>query len=196
MSYKKVQQLASKFIKIAKEEQDYSFQESSDSFAYDFIKKIRTALNEIEGDLVTLKYREFDKTKWKELGNFWRACIAIYKAMNRDNFEDSFKEFSDLLLEKKDWLTKIIPAIQQHLKNTEIDFIPHPNLSQARANGLKELIKVVNEGAQNIKNNVLPSQAVTVRPPSSKSTLVSNTRKSGPTEKTQISETKVKKEAL
>lgn len=196
MSYKKVQQLANKFTKTAAAAEYYTAPAKTDHFVGNFLRNVRFALNELEGDLMTLKYRDFNRKQWKELGDFWRNCIEIYKAFNESKPEEGIREFADLLLEKKEWLTQIIPAIHKQLKETEVDFIPHPNLSQARADGLKELIKVVNEGAQNIKKNVSPSQSVTVRPPSSRSTLVSSPGKSGPTEKTQISETKVKKEAL
>lgn len=165
MSYKRVQQLADRFIKTAAETEYYSDPEKTDHFGSDFLRKVRVALNELEGDLMTLKYRDFNRNQWKELGNFWRSCIDIYKAFNENKPEEGVKEFADLLLEKKNWLTKIMPAIHQHLKNTEVDFIPGPGLSQARADGLKELIKVVNEGAQYVKKNTSPAQSQTWRPP-------------------------------
>lgn len=168
MSYKKVQQLADKFIKTAVASEYYSYPQKTDHFVNNFLRNVRVALNELEGDLMTLKHREFNRAQWKELGLFWRNCIEIYKAFNENKPEEGIKEFTDLLLEKKDWLTKIMPAIQKHLKETEVDFIPSPGLVQARADGLKELIKAVNEGAQNVKKNISPAQSVTWRPPAPK----------------------------
>lgn len=168
MSYKKVQQLANKFIKtaVAAEFEDYTVTPAkTDHFVSGFLRSIRIALNELEGDLMTLKYRDsskyFNRNQWKELGNFWGACINIYKGFNENKPEEGVKEFADLLLEKKDWLTKIMPAIQQHLKSTEVDFVPSPGLVQARADGLKELIRVVNEGVQYVKKNTSSPQSKT-----------------------------------
>lgn len=190
MSYKKVQQLAEKFIKTAAAVEYYAFPEKTDRSVSNFLRNIRIALNELEGDLMTLKYREFNRAQWKELGLFWRNCVEIYKGFNENKPEEGVKEFVDLLLEKKDWLAKIMPAIQKHLKATEVDFVPGPSLVQARADGLKELIKAVNEGAQSIKKNISPAQSVTWRPPPPKSNFVS------PGDKTEISGTKSKEEAL
>ncbi len=183
MSYKKVQQLANKFIKTAVAVEYYAVPEKTDHSVNNFLRNIRIALNELEGDLMTLKYREFNRTQWKELGLFWRNCVEIYKAFNENKPEEGVQEFADLLLEKKDWLTKMMLSIQRHLKATEVDFVPGPGLTQARADGLKELIKTVNEGAQSVKKNTSPAQSVTWRPPTSK-------------EKTEISGTKSRKEVL
>jgi hypothetical protein len=190
MSYKKVQQLAARFIKTAAAIEYYVSPEKADHSVSSFLRNIRVALNELEGDLMTLKYRDFNRTQWKELGNFWRNCIEIYKAFDENKPEVGVKEFTDLLLEKKDWLAKMMPAIHKHLKATEVDFVPGPGLTQARADGLKELIKVINEGTQNVKNNISPAQSVTWRPPAAKSTFVS------PSNKTEISGTKSKEEAF
>lgn len=207
MSYKKVQQLANKFIKtaVAAEFEDYTVTPAkTDHFVSEFLRNVRIALNELEGDLMTLKYRDpskdFNRSHWKELGNFWGACINIYKGFNENKPEEGVKEFADLLLDKKNWLTKIMPAIQQHLKNTEVNFIPSPGLVQARADGLKELIRVVNEGVQYVKKNTSSPQSKTWRPPSQKSpssTFVgtpSQNRKSD--EQTGIATPRPKKEAL
>jgi len=190
MSYKKVQQLAARFVKTAAAIEYYAVPEKTDHSVSSFLRNIRVALNELEGDLMTLKYRdpsgEFSRAQWKELGNFWHSCIEIYKAFDESRPEQGVKEFADLLLEKKDWLAKIMPAIQRHLKATEVDFVPGPGLTQARADGLKELIKAVNDGVKNVKKNVSPAQSVTWRPPAAKSTFVS------PSDKTEISGTKSK----
>lgn len=187
MSYKKVQQLAARFVKTSGAPIEYyTFPQNPISV---FLKNVRVALNELEGDLMTLKYREFNRAQWKELGLFWRNCIEIYKGFNELKPEEGVKEFADLLLEKKDWLAKIMPAIQKHLKATEVDFVPGPHLTQARADGLKELIKAVNEGVRSLKN-ISPAQSATWRPPSPKPTFMS------PSDKTEISGTQSKEEAL
>lgn len=173
MSYKKVQQLAAKFANNALFEEEQPTDGRADPYANDFIRNIRIALNELEGDLMTLRYRDpspaFNRTQFKELGNFWGACVEIYKSLDEYNLEKGVKEFVSLLQDKKDWLAKIIPAIKQHMKNTEVDFIPGPGLSQARADGLKELIKVITMGAEQMKSN--PASMV-LKPPSSHSTFV------------------------
>lgn len=194
MSYKKVQQLANKFAKTAIATEYYSASQKTDHFANSFLRNIRAALNELEGDLMTLKYRDFNRKQWKELGDFWRNCIEIYKGFNENKPEDGVQEFVDFLLERKDWLNQINSAIQKHLRATEIDFVPHPNLSQARADGLKEVIKAVNEGAQQVKKNNSSTFPKAVQTPPSHSTFVSSPDIMNRDEKTKISDTPVKKE--
>lgn len=163
MSHKKVQQLANKFANTLLKNK---FQKiADDQFSENFFKKIRTALNEIEGDLVVLKYRNFNRAQWKELGDFWQTCNEINKYV--EDATDGIKEFTDFLKEKKAWLAKIIPAIDQHLKSTEVDFAPGAGLLQARADGLKELIKVIEEGNEYIQKNISTrDQLETWKPPS------------------------------
>lgn len=169
MSYKKVQQLANKFIKTSSVEY-YTFpsQKEKDQFSVQFLRNIRVSLNELEGDILTLRYKDFPRKELKELGLFWRHCIEIYKGFNERQPEEGVKEFSDLLLDKKDWITNMMSDIQKHLDANEIDFLPHPGLSQARANGLQELIKAVDEAAQKLKNLPVtpptPAQSETIRP--------------------------------
>lgn len=199
MSHKKIQQLADKFADTTLLEHYQSQKNKSNPFSGNFLKNLRIALNELEGDLVTLKHRDFNRSQWKELGIFWRSCIEIYKSFNENNPFEGIQELVELLKEKKDWLAKMIPAIRQHLKNTEIDFIPSPGLTQARADGLKELIRVVQEGAQNIKNDrFVPEQSETWKPPSSESTLVGTSPKK-PFDKTvveTVAETPIAREEL
>lgn len=201
MSYKKVQQLADRFIKTAAAAEDYTVVPAkTDHFTGSFLRNVRVALNELEGDLMTLKYRDFNRKQWKELGDFWRHCVEIYKAFNESKPEEGIQEFVNFLLEKKEWLTQIMPAVQKHLKSTEVDFVPHPNLSQARADGLKELIKVINEGAQNAKKNVSPAQSKTWRPPSRTSPVSTFVGTPDPNrnsdEQTGVATPRARKEAL
>jgi hypothetical protein len=164
MSYKKVQQLADKFTKTANPIEYYSYPEKTDPAVNNFMKNIRTALNELEGDLMTLRYRDaskdFTRAQFKELGNFWRDCVELYKSLDEYNLAPGIQKFIDFLKDKKDWLAKTILALQQHMKNTEVDFVPGPGLSQARADGLKEIIRAVNSGSIEYfknKNNSYPS---------------------------------------
>lgn len=194
MSYTKVQQLANKFAKTAVAVEYYSAPQKTDHFVNSFLRNIRIALNELEGDLMTLKYKNFNRKQWKELGDFWKNCIEIYKGFNENKPEEGVQEFVDFLLEKKDWLNQINSAVQRHLKTTEIDFVPHPNLSQARADGIKEVIKAVNEGAQQLKKNDSATLPKAVQTPSSHSTFIGSPGAVNRDEKTQISDTPVKKE--
>lgn len=176
MSYKKVQQLADKFANTSYDEDQISKNNKTDPHANNFLRKLRMALSELEGDLVVLKYRGFNKTQWKELGLFWRNCIEIYKAINEQKLDEGIQELADLVKDKKEWLIQMLPAIQKQLKETEVDFTPGPYLTQARADGLKELLKVINDGAEHLKKNTLQNQMVTWRPPPrnpSNSTFVS-----------------------
>lgn len=176
MSYKKVQQLANKFANTSYDEEQLSKNNKTDPNANTFLAKLRRALTELEGDLVTLKYRNFNKTQRQELGLFWRNCVEIYKAIDELKLNDGIQELVDLVKEKREWLTKMIPAIQKHLKDTEVEFTPGFNFTQARADGLKELLKVIHEGAEYLHKSNLQDSKVTWKPSArhpSESTFIS-----------------------
>lgn len=168
MSHKKVQQLANKLATGSLNEQYQEQRVKLEKFSETFLRQLRAALNELEGDLFTLKHREFDRTQWKELGLFWRTCIELYKQIDESKPYEGVQKFVDLIKSKSDWLVKIIPAIRKHLKATEVDIAPSKTLRQARADGLKTLILLIENSGQYVRKNPLlpdPRGALTVRPP-------------------------------
>src|SRR5574339_527552 len=140
MSYKKVQELARKVTESALDKQYQEQRIMLEKFNDNFQRKFRANLNEMEGDLFTLKERGFDRNSWKELGLFWRHLIELYKQYNENKPYESVQKLIDFLTNQKTFLVRIIPAIRTHLKNTEVDFKPSKMLQQARADGLKNII--------------------------------------------------------
>jgi hypothetical protein len=189
MSHKKVQQLAIKFAEGSLNEQYQAQRAKLEQFSETFLRKLRAALNELEGDLSTLKHREFDKTQWKELGLFWRTCIELYKKIDEKNPYAGVQSFIDLIKSKSDWLVKIIPSIRKHLKATEVDFGPSKVLRQARADGLKELILLIENSGQYMRKNPLlpdPRNAPTVPPPKMGPIADPEFKEVGPAEVTKV----------
>jgi hypothetical protein len=168
MSYNRVQQVARKFAENNLNDQYQAQRERIELFSDNLLRKLRASLNELEGDLFVLKEKKFDKTSWKELGQFWRDLIEIYKKIDEKRPYDGVGKLVNYIKSKKDWLLKIIPAIRKHLKENEVDFGPSKTLIQARADGLKKVILLVEEMGQYVKKNPLladPREMKTVPPP-------------------------------
>jgi hypothetical protein len=165
MSHLKIQQLANKFFQKLEKTADFNSQrEQDEKFQQDFQKQFRSLLNEMEGDLVSLKHKDLDRSVWKQFALLWKNLLEIYKNNNMQALVDYVNELS-----AKSVIENLQAAVQQHLQDTAIDF-GGKLLSQLRVESLRNLINLSQMGQeffrQSPEDNVSPRTLPTVPPPS------------------------------
>lgn len=170
MSYQKVLKLAQQFNEKIRNEQFSQQRQKMEQFSNDFMSKLYSVINEMDGDVATLKEKEFDQNSIKKLHILLQKILGFYK-----NFD-----------EKKPyvWAEKLIQYIispdifpiiqslniniQKHLKENQIQFLPSNKLSQARVDSIKNLLNLLFHTKDYMKKNPLlpdPRDMPTVRPP-------------------------------
>lgn len=144
MSIQKVLEMAEKFVTIAEEgtvmhspgDEAYKSQRGRLSQFYDhFTTQLRRIINEMSGDLFTLKNREFDAKTFKMFAKAYNDLISISKEIKEDKpyiaaeklVHHVLNGHNSNLLNNLDFLAK------QHIKDTNIDFKPsqflkHPDI--------------------------------------------------------------------
>jgi phosphoglycolate phosphatase-like HAD superfamily hydrolase len=168
MSHKRVLELAHKFAETSLNDKHQAQRVRLETFTDNFTRKLRASLNEMEGDLFTLKEKGFDRKLWKEIGQFWRDLIEIYKHYDEKKPYESAKKLIEYLKSKGSWLVMVIPTVRKFLKENEVDFGASTVLQQARVEGFKKVIMLAQDtGIYMQKNPLLPDprNAPTVPPP-------------------------------
>jgi len=170
MSHRKVLELAKKFAEKSLNEQHQQQREKLEEFSYNFTDKMRAILNEMAGDLLTLKEKGYDRTQWKQLGNLYQRLIDARKDFDHNKPYVSSERIINFIFSKE--IFNIIQAlhssIQKHLKENEVDFGASKTLGQARVDSLQKLIKLMHSAKDYIKMNpLLPDirEMQTIPPP-------------------------------
>jgi hypothetical protein len=143
MSYNNILKLAQKFsIKIA-EEANNSKLEIQEYFNK-FKSELRSVLNEMDGDLLTLRIKGADKNLLKSFKDLHQILRDKFKSLNDSQPLESIDMVLVYLFSKavKTLLINLHAEIQKFLKSKEIDFTPHSGFSQVRVNSINNLLRL------------------------------------------------------
>lgn len=170
MSHQKVLELAKKFAEKSLNEQYQQQRDRLEEFAYDFTDKLRAILNEMTGDLATLREKGYDKTYWKQLANLYQRLIDMRKEFDYHRPYVSAEKIYNFIFSKDMFLIiqTLHSSIQKYLKENEVDFRPSGGLKQARVDSLRKLITLMHDANSYMKKNpMLPDarEMPTVPPP-------------------------------
>jgi hypothetical protein len=123
-------------------------------FSENFLIKMRAILNELEGDIFSLKDSNFSYQALQELIEFWRKCINLYKNFNENSPYKEIELFINLIKDNSSWIVKIMPLIKRHIKSQTLD-LQSKFLTPIKIEGLKKLILLIENSGQYIKKNPL-----------------------------------------
>lgn len=160
MSYYNVLKLAQKFsVKLADaaNQPNIQIQEHFEKFKHE----LRSILNEMDGDSMTLRIKGADRSILKELGTLQQNLREKFKMLDDSRPAASMENILLYLFSKnvKTSLLNLHIAIQKFLKEHEIDFAPHAAFSQARVESITNLLKLAH-----ITRNALQQQSTVVAP--------------------------------
>lgn len=151
MSYNNILKLAQKFsIKLAHNEEN-QFE--------NFKSELGSILNEMGGDLLTLKIKGADRSLLKELSSLQQNVLSKLKNLDNDQPVESMENVLLYLFSKnvKPSLINLNTNIQKFLQENEIDFSPHASFSQAKIESINNLLELArateNILPQNTKSN-------------------------------------------
>lgn len=170
MSHKKILELVKKFADKSLNDQFQEQRQKLEKFSEDFTGKLFAIFNEMEGDLLTLKAKNYNPIQYLELSKLRKQLIEFYKTYNDQKpFESANKIISFVLSENVfSLIQKLHESIQKHLKENEIDLGSSKLLSQAKVDSLRKLVLLMYSTQSYIKNNPLiddQSNRPTIAPP-------------------------------
>jgi hypothetical protein len=127
MSHEKIIKLASQFMnKLGDSERDKQFQaqrEMLTSFYEEFYGRFRRILNEMEGDLFTLKQKNLDKHSLKLFGTIMHRLINLIKVVDPKKPYPGIQAIVNYLRseETEGVIEDLDFLIQLHLKRNEVE---------------------------------------------------------------------------
>lgn len=144
MTHKKVIELANKFAnQHNKEWQDQ--RERLESFYYDTSKFFRTLINEMDGDLLTLKQKNIHPDVIKMFSDITHKLISLYLDIDP---EHPYKGIDNLINWTESKETKVLLEnleflIKEYLFRGKIDFEQTPHMKHPQVQSIKRLLAVI-----------------------------------------------------
>lgn len=187
MTNKKVQELADKFAN--KHNEAWQAQrETLESFYYDTSKFFRTIINEMDGDLLTLKQMNIDLGVQKMLGKVFHDFVELYKEINPAHPYIGIQNIIDWAGSKQNKILfeNLNFLFNEYLRKDKVEFEQSPSLKHPKVNSIKKLTNALPELKKFMVEHPLlpdPRQVSTVPPPM-KNDL--DTYRLGPEDKTKI----------
>ena len=127
------------------------------NFSVDLREKLRLVLAEMEGDLLTLKYRHFDKALFLAYGDIWKHLV---KANKQYGFSDPIECAHEVISHVKNNM-KIIENIEfmakRHVDNTNVDVKLTKHMSHPKLRGLSTLMRFVDHIENELKKIETPA---------------------------------------
>lgn len=169
MSHKQVLKTAIKFAQ-KQNEQFKAQREKLEKFSDAFMKKFRTIITEMEGELFVLKQKNFNIDQWKKMSQLWRQLIEIYKKFDDDHPYNGAKELVNFISDRSisDMIAKLNNNIQKHLKENKIEFGKSSMLKQVKINSLRNIVIFASNTESYMNKNILlpdPRDVITLPPP-------------------------------
>lgn len=203
MSYLKVQQLAVKFadraetigfkpIYLGDDEKFHLQRERLDEFFHQFYLSLRSALSEIEGDILALKQLNADSGVISMLSRVFHQVNDIVRHSSNTTPYDAVNALSNWLNDKsnKSIIDNLNFITSKILEKNKVDFMPGAGITSLKINGLTNLVKQINKAKEYVDSNPMlpdPRDAITVPPPGklkNEQTSVSLLPKSDPNRET------------
>lgn len=155
MSIQKVLEMAEKFVTLAEEQGgttiktphdgEYQAQRNRLSDFYDqFSRQLRIIINEMGGDLFTLKTREFDHKMFKMFGNVYQNLIDISKEVKENKPYIAAEKLVHYVLERPNSivLENLEFLAKHHTESTNVDFAPNKALRHPEIRSIDALKKL------------------------------------------------------
>lgn len=200
MSIQKILEMAETFVALADEDnktphnEEYQEQRNRLSQFYDhFQKQLRIIVNEMDGDLFTLRHRGFDPKMFKLFSTVYQNVLDLFKSIQEDKpYRAAEKVISyvtnrptRIVLENLNFLAK------HHVQATNVDFAPNKTLQHPQIRSIDALNKLALELKEYMAQNPLivpPGQArseVPTEPPPRDKAVFGPESKLGPEDKTK-----------
>ena len=144
--------------------------ERLDKFAYETIRKLQAIINEMEGDLFSLKHKGFPKKEWVEFTKVYQDLIMLKKQLRLSTpFENGhaiIQTLNDRMFKAR---TDTLDVIIQHfLQKNQVEGITGPTLMQTSVDSLRKLSNFVEE-LQRFMTEHFPKTISTLPPPAPES---------------------------
>lgn len=141
--YKFSQQLEPKTTEFNRHELFQQERERLSQFLEQIKVRFTRILNEMEGDLLTLKIKEFPEDDWKEFAKLYKHLIQINKSLIDYKPYQAAQKIIDLVSSRdmKAKINTLDHIIQHFLHNNTVDFGGNSNsqLKQASVHSLEKL---------------------------------------------------------
>lgn len=159
MTFHKLYKLAEKLSVKTAEFSKYELSQQEKERLLDFKSQLNTQfgniLNELEGDLLTLRIKKFPKEDWRELVKLHRQLLDFKKSLLDDKPYAAAQKIIDVVNNRniKAKLTTFNHIINHFLENNQVDLESGPNsgLKQVSVNSLTKL----QEFAQKLRNYMI-----------------------------------------
>lgn len=150
MSHKKIVELSKKFAELNINEKFNAQREKMSIFSDEFYASFRRILNEMEGDIMSLKYKGFEISTLKQFNGIFHNLLNISKEITSDNPYHAAKKLNEFLSDKMvlNNLKKIISLIKETLQSDNFG----ENLPGLKIDSINKIAKL-NEFVKNYMAN-------------------------------------------
>ena len=107
-----------------------------------FTSKFRPILNEMEGDIMTLKIMSFNNNYLKLFNSIYRDILFLFKNINDTNYQESLKNLINFVTNDKmrNMLKHLQIRIDQFILDNSIEFSDHPRFTVVKIQSIRSLI--------------------------------------------------------
>jgi hypothetical protein len=161
MRFQKTFDLADKFAQTRLHDFNENANDGSAFFA-EFTKKLGSILNEMLGDIMTLRVKDFDHRSLKMIHDLYAKTHSVFNKINDDYpLEGIYQVILYVLNDTTITQIQLLNGrIQKFLKENEVVFSPSSRFSQPKIESLKSLIHL----AENGKKFILTNPQITDKP--------------------------------
>ena len=164
MSYKKVLELADKFAQktsVFGHDQERLLQQGRIQEFFDQFKRhLRSYINEMDGDHMSLRIMGYPRPKLKELATIHQGLIEKAHRLNDQQPLESVQEAVSFIFAKstRTLINSLEESIQHFLKHNQVDFAPGAGPPHARVESLRNIIALATQAQEFL--NAQPSTPV------------------------------------
>jgi hypothetical protein len=110
----------------------------------DLSKELTSIVNEMEGDLLALRMKDYPEPQWKELVQLFYQLVRLNKEVSGHNMTESVLRIINFILhpDTQERLHRMQSDIDHFLQENQIDFGKHKLLSQVSVNSLTKLLNL------------------------------------------------------
>jgi hypothetical protein len=114
------------------------------NFSLDFREKLRLVIAEMEGDLLLLRYRHFDKALLNAYGDIWKYVVKVNKQSAFSDPIGAVHEIISYVGRQKQIIENIEFMAKRHVENTNVDTKMTGRMTHPKLRGLATLLHFVN----------------------------------------------------
>lgn len=136
---------------------DNKLRQAVADFSIDFREKLRLVMGEMESDLITLRYRHFDKTMFNAYGDIWKHIVKVNKQSSFDDPMGAAHEIISYVNSQKHIIENIEFMAKRHVEHTNVDTKMTGRMTHPKLRGLSTLLHFVNHIEAELKKIETPS---------------------------------------